>query len=289
LLALLPVLLAFGEQPYAGLTAAEAERLSTEASASFPRAYFSYTEHPRKAEPIETLRSTNSSGDAAWLTIFRFVGEDDPDQACVWVWKTQLDPVPYEFEWAPTVANGWVGLVHDRCAEIVLSRGHMDPEQTAGVDMPRLRIAQPEAVSPFGKVPRYEFLEDWWEPDLVLGGEDGLLVPATAPGTWGLTGFLLDESGESFESVPFATIALAPATPGALLSTAPEPPPFAVTTVTDEFGAFAFVNMPPIERGYVAYVSAPGYAPYVEDWGGSAGADMFVGDLALRRPGDLPG
>lgn len=277
------------ESPHAGLTEDEAQALTSEATASFPRAYVAFVDHPRTARPIETLKSTNSRGEPAWLTIFRFVGEDEPDQACVWVWRTPRGPAPQEFEWAPTVANGWVGPVHDRCADLVAARGHMDPEQTAGVDMPPLRIAQPEAVSPFGKVPRFEHLEDWWEPDLLLGGEDGLLVPGTAPGTWGMTGFLIDDSGASFESVAFATITLAPATPAALLSTAAEPPAVAVTTVTDTAGAFAFVNLPALETGYGAHVSAPGHPPYVEDWGTGDLEDMFVGDIALRHPGEPPG
>jgi hypothetical protein len=98
----------------------------------------------------------------------------------------------------------------------------------------------------------------------------------------GLAGFLLGPDG--FDTVPGGTIAIAPATPGAVLSNATEPPPGAVKAVTDEFGAFAFVNMPRTAWGYVAYISAPGHAPYVEALDDVTQDQLYLGEIALQSP-----
>ena len=280
-LGLVALLVGFGENRYAGLSKDEAARLSREAAASFPQVYEPYVEQIRRPEAVETFVSANSHGAAAWLTIFRFDSEQEPDQACVWVWATPDGPWPQEFETVPTIVNGRVSPLHQRCLSIVTERGHVDPEQTAGVETPPPRIAQPEPVSPFGKVARFDYLDEWIEPDVLMGSDDGLLVPAsTAPGTWGLAGFLLDAGGT--KPIPGATIAVAPATPGSLLSNEWKPPAGAVQAVTDEYGAFVFLNMPRTRWGYEAYVSALGHAPYVEVWDELTEADMYLGEIALQ-------
>ena len=221
-LGLVAVLVGFGESRYAGLSKSEATALSREAAASFPQVYEPYVEQIRRPVPVETFVSSNSHGDPAWLTIFRFAGEQEPDQACVWAWATPGGPWPQEFETVPTIANGRDSPLHERCLSIARKRGHVRAEQVTGVETTPVRVAQPEPVSPFGKVPRFEYLDEWIEPDVLMGSDDGLLVPAsTAPGTWGLAGFLLD----GVETIPGATIAVAPATPGRCSRTSGSRPP----------------------------------------------------------------
>jgi hypothetical protein len=277
------LLVGFGQTPYAGLTREEATALSREAAASFPQRYEPWVEILRRPKPVETFQSTNSEGDAAWLTIFRFAGEQEPDQACVWVWATPSGPWPQEFETVPTIADGRSTPLHERCLSIAIAHGFVEPEQTVGSEEPLPQIAHPEPVSPFGRLPRFDYLDEWIEPDALMGADDGLLVPAsTAPGTWGLAGFLLSPDG--FSTVPGGTIAIAPATPGSLLSNATDPPPGAVQAVTDEFGAFVFLNMPRARWGYEAYVSAPGHAPYVEAWDDLSESELYLGEIALQSP-----
>jgi hypothetical protein len=282
-LGLVALLVGFGETPYAGLTRDQATTLSLEAAASFPQRYEPYVETIRRAKPVETFESTNSDGDPAWLTIFRFTSKYDPDQACVWVWRTSAGPWPQEFETVPSIARGRSTPLHERCLAIATAHGHVEAAQTEGSEEPRARVAHPEPVSPFGRLPRFDYLDEWIEPDALMGSDDGLLVPAsTAPGTWGLAGFLL--SADGFNTVPDGTIAVAPATPGSLLSNDTTPPPGAVTAVTDEFGAFVFLNMPRSRWGYEAYISAPGHAPYVQAWGDVSAAERYLGEIALQSP-----
>jgi hypothetical protein len=282
-LALVALGVGSGETPYAGLTRSEATALSREAAASFPQRQEPYIDTVRDAEPLETFENSNSKGEPAWLTIFRFTGEYEPDQACVWVWATPSGPWPQEFDTVPTLAGGHPTPLHERCLAIATAHGYVDPGQTVGSEEPVPRIAHPEPMSPFGALPRYDYLDEWIEPDVLMGSDEGLLVPgSTAPGTWGLAGFLLGPDG--FDTVPGGTIAIAPATPGAVLSNATEPPPGAVKAVTDEFGAFAFVNMPRTPWGYVAYISAPGHAPYVEPLDDVTQDQLYLGEIALQSP-----
>ena len=52
--------------------------------------------------------------------------------------------------------------------------------------------------------------------------------------------------------------------------------------MTDEYGAFVFVNMPRTRWGYKAYVSALGHAPYVDVWDELTEGDMYLGEIALQ-------
>jgi hypothetical protein len=105
---------------------------------------------PRKRIPIGTWRSRNSSGQSAWVTIFRLTGVvNDTDQACVWARREASHPTT--FEEAPSVAWGIVGEAkHDRCAAEVRARGIAGREQTIGSEVSSPPVAEPEIVAPFG-------------------------------------------------------------------------------------------------------------------------------------------
>ena len=212
-----------GQTPYAGLTRDEAVTLSRDAAASFPQRSEPYVDTLRRAQPVETLESSNSRGDPAWLTIFASSASGSPIRHALWVWATPSGPWSRGVRDRADVARGRPTSLHERCVSVATAHGYVHPAQTVGSGEPPPRVAHPQPVSPFGTLPRFDYLDEWIEPDPVMGSDEGLLVPAsTAPGTWGLAGFLLGPDG----STPFRADDLdRSATPASLLSNDTDPPP----------------------------------------------------------------
>lgn len=281
----LALVLGFGETPYAGLTREQAERLARDAAAAFPQVHDEAVPYPRRARVLETGESHDSRGRAAWLTIFRFVGEGehDPDQACVWVRATPVGPWgPYEYETAPTIAHGRTEPVHERCLVEADRRGYIEPEQTVGNESEPEPLGDPEPMSPFGRVARGTYVSEWIPATTLIADHPLLAVVSTAAGTWGFSGYVVDEDTD--EPVPRAIVTVAPATPASILAPPARPPDGAVTTVGDELGAFAFIHMPVAPWGWDIYTSAPGYPPqpprHDDDF---APGETYIGNVFVSR------
>lgn len=219
---------------------------------------------PRKRVPIGTWRSRNSSGELAWLTVFRLTGVvNDTDQACVWARREASRPTG--FEEAPSVAWGIVGdPAHDRCAAEVFERGIAAAEQTMGSEVSSPPVAEPEVVAPFSS----------WEAALspvdysggsamTLTGQE-LLLPRKVPsGTCGFAGFVIDEA--TYRPLPDARVRISRAGHAA-----------GIVTTTDELGAFAFSGLPVVEQGFNFTVSVAGYRT-----SRTTGEDCYPGDFAI--------
>ena len=124
-------------------------------------------------------------------------------------------------------------LAGDRVV-VVTGRPHRDAVST---QLPEVDdawvLAEPSPRDSMAAIGLAAALLERHDPDAVMGSDEARLVPAsTAPGTWGLAGFLLGPDG--FDTVPSGTISIAPATPASLLSSDTEPPPGAVKAVADK-------------------------------------------------------
>jgi Carboxypeptidase regulatory-like domain len=233
---------------YAGLTREEAARESARVARQMrePVAVIDLWE-PRKRVPIGTWRSRDSSGEAAWVTVFRLTGvENDTDQACVWANREASRPT--RFEEAPSVAWGIIGdRAHDRCAEEVIERGIAGLEQTIGSEVSSPPVAHPDVVAPFAsweaRVPPAQYSGG---SAITLTAQELLLPRKVPPGTCGFAGFVVDDATYR----PLA---------GARVRVAPRGGSGGLAATTDAFGSFAFSGLPVVERGFDFTVRAAGY------------------------------
>jgi hypothetical protein len=104
--------------------------------------------------------------------------------------------------------------------------------------------ARPTPQSANGPAPTGTYTREHW-PEDATGAADGIdVVHSTAPGTFALTGVVIDQA--TGESVPGASAIIH----GTTFSPPCEEPcipisrPFAVSTTSDSKGAFAFIHMP---------------------------------------------
>lgn len=235
-------------QKYAGLTRDEAagESIRVARQMREPSAVIDLWA-PRNRVPIGTWRSRNSSGEAAWVTIFRLTGVvNDTDQACVWARRDPSRPTTYEA--APSVAYGIVGEAkHDRCAAEVRARRIAGPEQTMGSLVSSPPVAEPEVVSPLAAWQATLPPDDYsGGSGVTLTGQELLLPRKVPPGTCGFGGFVIDEVTNRPLADAIVRIAPAGGTGG-------------IVTTTDELGSFAFSGLPVVERGFDFTVKAAGY------------------------------
>jgi hypothetical protein len=245
----------------AGLSRAQAETLALEqARTQRETVFFPDFWERRSRELIDMFPSRNSRGEDAWLAIFRLTGvENDPDQACVWVWRATEPPDEFGFEESVSVAYGAVSdPVHQRCAEEVFSRGIADPEQTGGVEMAPPVFSRPVPVTPFGPRPAVLYPRDLASADsgISISGIGVELPVGSSPGTCGFAGFVLDEDTE--RPVPGATITVKPS--GAWSGVSEGDKTAAATARTDELGGFVLLDFPDEALGYDVTIDAPGYA-----------------------------
>jgi hypothetical protein len=248
-----------GQEP--GLSLAEAESLAVEQARAMRETVF-YPEYweTRKRVLIGTFPSRNSRGEDAWLSIFRLTGvENDPDQACVWVWRATKPPDEFGFEEAVSVGYGSTAdPVHERCAEEVFSRGIADPEQTGGVEMAPPVFSRPDPVTPFGTSLAVLYPRDFAGPDsgVTVAGIGIELPVGSSPGTCGFAGFVLDEDTE--QPVPGATITVKPSRAWSGVSEGDKAA--AATARADRLGGFVMLDFPDEALGYDVTIDAPGYA-----------------------------
>jgi hypothetical protein len=226
---------------------------------------------PRKRVPIGTWRSQNSSGQSAWVTIFRLTGVvNDTDQACVWARREA--PRPTTFEEAPSVAWGIVGEAkHDRCAAEVLARGIAGPEQTIGSEVSSPPVAEPEIIAPFGSwQARLSPAQYAGGSSITLTAQELLLPKKVPPGTCGFAGFVIDEA--TYKPLPGARVLIAPAgRSGGIVAT------------TDELGSFAFSGLPVGDSRFDFTVSAAGYRTSRAGREQCYPGDFAVGDWRVTR------
>ncbi|HET7855384.1 MAG TPA: hypothetical protein VFL41_02905 [Gaiellaceae bacterium] len=272
------------ERDYAGVDRAEAERVAIRvARAMREPVFFADFRERRPRVLIGTFSSRNSRGDEAWLVIFRLPGDvNDPDQACVWVWRAVGSPDPYGIEDTASVAYGASSdPVHERCVREVFSRGIADPEQTAGVDMPEPVVSRPVPVTPFGARPSALYPRDL-DPEgsaVSLTGL-GIELPAgSSPGTCGFAGFVLDEASEHV--VPRAIIAVSPSRPWSGISAGS--PGLAERAVADELGGFLLLDFPFEPLGYDVTIDATGFATSRIVHQGCYEGSYAVGDWFVAR------
>jgi hypothetical protein len=270
---------------YAGLARAQASGLATQAARSMREGVFAadtYAE-PRRRVLAGVFPSRNSRGAEAWLAIFRLRGDvNDPDQACVWVWRTTGLPYRYGFEETPSVAYGSGDPVHERCVEEVLSRGIADREQTVGVEMPEPPFSRPDVVTPFGPRPSSAYPTDLVDGTALSLTGIGIQLPdGSAPGTCGFAGFVVDQ--RSGRVVPGATVTLAASRPWSGISDAPTIGSAVSTTISDTLGGFAFVDFPTAALGFDITITASGYgiSRVVHQY--CFEGDFAVGDWVLGR------
>jgi hypothetical protein len=250
-----------GEGAFAGLTGAKAEELTVEvAKAMREPVFFADFNERRQRVLIDLFASRNSRGDDAWLAIFRLPGDpNDPDQACVWVWRATGLPDPYGFEETASVAYGPTSdPVHERCAKEVFSRGVAGPEQAGGVDMPEPVLSRPVPMTPYGPRPAALYPRDSENDSsaISLSGIGIELPVGSSPGTCGFAGFVLEEVTERV--VPGATIAVSPSRPWSGIS--PGGTGVAGRTIADELGGFVLLDFPYDPIGYDVTIDAPGFA-----------------------------
>jgi hypothetical protein len=130
-------------------------------------------------------------------------------------------------------------------------------------------VAIPRPVSPEGAAASWT--AEYWEADVTLA-EGGLcVISETQPGTFALTGVVVDAEGP----VHRARVAV---------EALPSSPATALEVLTDERGAFAFVNVP--VRGeqtcYRTTITASGRPSWIDlDW-------MAPGEYAQSIELDLP-
>lgn len=225
---------------------------------------------PRKRVPIGTWRSRNSSGQPAWVTIFRLTGVvNDTDQACVWARRDMSRPTT--FEQTPSVAWGIVGEAkHDRCAAEVRARGIAGSDQTMGSEVSSPPVSRPEIVAPFGswqaRLPPVEFSGGG---SITLTAQELLLPKKVPPGTCGFGGFVIDVA--TYRPLVGARVLIAPAgRSGGILAT------------TDRLGSFAFSGLPVVEDGFDFTVRAAGYRIRTEREKCYPGG-FAVGDWSVTR------
>lgn len=231
---------------------------------------------------VGTWKSRNSVGGEAWLSIFRLTGvENDPDQACIWVWRATVPPDPHGFEEVPSVAWGRSGAIHDRCWAEVRKRGIAPPDQAMASEISPQPVASPDVVGPFGSRPAglYPLEYSGGDAMTLTGMQLDLPVGMTA-GSCGLAGFVIDAKSERL--VPRATVSVATSHPWSGISDKAEPWPHgALSTVSDRFGAFAVGELPVSDQGFDVGITAPGYAPAREVHEDCAAGDWIIADWPI--------
>jgi hypothetical protein len=235
---------------------------------------------------VGTWKSRNSKGDEAWLSIFRLTGvQNDPDQACIWVWRATDPPDPYSFEEVPSVGWGRTpNLIHDRCWAEVRTRGIANPDQVSGSEIPQEPVASPDVVEPFGSRPAALYPLEYSGGDAITLTGIQLDLPAgMAPGACGLAGFVIDAQTE--EPIAGATVSVAPSHAWSGVSDGSvEPwPKGAVTAVSDHFGAFMVGELPVSRLGFDVGIVAPGHGASREVHEDCPTGDITVGDWPVAR------
>jgi hypothetical protein len=274
---------AAGAHRFAGLTGRAAAAQATAVVRTFAPSMFGYEDASafRHVALVDVSRSLDSARREAWLALFRYPGGHDA--ACVWIRRATSGPWRYSFEEAQSVANGRSPeRVHDRCAAIAFRRHLLAPDDTGGLLGPTPSYAYPEPVSPLGPVARGSYLADLEDTDgASLTGAPAKLPQATAPGTSGVEGFVIDE--RTWRVIPGAIVAVALSTKLSGFSRVPAGrfrPVLEVTT--DRHGAFAILDLPARKLGYDFVVTAPGYAAAYDVHDLSL-PGLFVGDYSLAR------
>lgn len=229
---------------------------------------------------VEVVRSKDSAGREAWLTVFRYPGGHDA--ACVWVRRGDAGPGEYAFEETQSVAYGPAPEpVHDRCARVALQLRLLRPADDAGSEMPPPAFAYPQPVSPLGPVARGSYLADPEYTDgASLTGLPARFPETTAPGTTAVEAFVIDE--RTAHVIPGATIAVRPSTKLSGFRRVPDGFHPVLTVAADQLGSFALVDLPARRLGYDFLVTAPGYAPAytVHDL---SEPSIWIGDYSLAR------
>jgi hypothetical protein len=231
---------------------------------------------------LEVSRDHDTQGHDAWLALFRYRGE--ADAACVWVRRATEGPWRYAYEETQSVANGRAPEpIHDRCISAAFRRHLLTTDDTTGSEEPLPAYAFPQPMSPLGPVARGSYLADLEDSTAVSQSGIAMRFPqATAPGTTGVAGFVLDE--RSLGVIPNAAVTVMPSTrmsgffnrpPGRL-------PAGSITVTSDRHGAVAFLDLPTRRLGYDFVVRARGYAPLYQVHDLSSGG-VYVGDFSLAR------
>jgi len=258
------------------IDAANSERDPVEVADLFAR---------RERVLVGTWMSRNSLGGDAWLSIFRLTGvENDPDQACIWVWRITGPRGPYGFEEVPSVGWGRTGLIHDRCWAEVRKRGIAGPDQAAGSEIPPEPVAAPDVVGPFGPRPAGLYALEYSGGDaMTLTGIQLDLPAAMTPGACGLAGFVIDAQTEN--PIAGATVSVAPSRAWSGVSDASVAPwpSGGVTTVSDGLGAFAVGELPVSRLGFDVGIVAPGHGASREVHEDCASGDFMIGDWPVAR------
>ena len=275
---------AAGPHLFAGVGKATAAVQGTEVTRAFaPRLIYFQNEDPavfKHLRLVEVVRSSDSAGREAWLTVFRYPGGHDA--ACVWVRRSDAGPAKYAFEETQSVAYGPAPeRVHDRCARVAFRLRLLGPDDDAGSEMPVPGYAFPQPVSPFGPVARGSYLADLEYTDgASLTGLPARFPETTAPGTTAVEAFVIDE--RTAHVIPGATIEVRPSTRLSGFRRVPDGFRPVLTATADRHGSFALVNLPARSLGYDFLVTAPGYAPAytVHDLSQPI---VWIGDYSLAR------
>lgn len=236
----------------------------------------------RLAALLDVSPSHDSRGEEAWLAVFRYPGGHDA--ACIWIRRATTGPWRYSYEETQSVAWGRSPeRVHDRCMRVAFRLHLLDPEtDDAGSEIQVPPYAYPTPMSPFGPVARGSYLADLEDTDgASLTGLPARFPQATAPGTSGVEGFVVDE--RRLRVIPGATIAVAASTRLSGFWRVPHGRfPALLEVRADRHGAFAILNLPARKLGYDFLVTAPGYAPSY-DVHDLSQPSLFIGDYSIAR------
>ena len=251
---------------------------------SFAPSYLAYEDSAvtRGMRLFEVSRGHDTQGRDAWLALFRYRGGGD--EACVWVRRATEGPWRYAYEETQSVANGRTPEpVHDRCVTALLRRHELSTDDVTGSEEGLPAFAYPQPVSPLGPIARDSYVADLEDSTAVsLSGIPMKFPQTTAPGTAGVSAFVLDE--RTLRVVPGATVTVMPSMRMSGFFNRPPPRLAAgpITATSDRHGAVAFLNLPTRRLGYDFVVRARGYAPLYEVHDLSAGG-LYVGDFFLGR------
>ena len=282
-----------GSHPFAGVSRDRAQALAVadaDAWNELPLDLVEFASERPRARVLGTFRSDNRHGEDAWLTIFRWEGGDESDQACVWVWRVHGLPWRYAYEETRSVASGrpW-NPVHERCVIAVRRFGYLAPDQTVGSEVKEPPVHEPQPVGPFGPVPRRIHLTDVDYGELVETDTPLRFPSETAPGTVAYAGLVLGGSRWHERPIADARITLRPSIRSSGIS-GPTIEMRGATAVTGRDGAFAFVDLPAGRYGYDIVLTAPGFGPYIEVHSDlypiddpDPGQGVFVGSIYLTR------
>lgn len=155
---------------------------------------------------------------------------------------------------APITGGGVRSSVEVNDGEL---EGPLEPAQTEATGDDTVRApSAPVPMSPAGRAPASSYTTELLDEQETLTSDGQYVVTSTAPGTYALTGVLLD--GATGQQISGATVYLRVTTCAPTFCARPANGGSEVSTTSDASGGFAFIDVPASAPSYIS-VTASGY------------------------------